>query len=50
MPAEYQFLDYLFTLGWWWTMFTVCVASIALIIFVLHELWTIPEPGPRKDD
>ena len=48
MTAQYGFLDFLAFVGWTWVEITVTVAVIALLAWVLSELWNMPGPGPRK--
>ena len=49
MSAHYIFWDYLCWLGWGIASVTVSLASIALIIFIVHEIWNVPEPSKRKE-
>lgn len=48
MSAQFGFWDYIIGLGWHFTQVVVIAAVLALISWVLHELWNIEGPGPRK--
>ena len=49
MSAQWMVFDILAEAGMWWTTVTLAVVGIGLTIWVVVELWNMPEPGPRPE-
>ena len=47
---NFTVFDILAELGLWWTSGVLAAVGIGLAVWVMVELWSMPEPGPRKDD
>ena len=46
---NFTIFDILAKLGLWWTTGVLAVVGIGLAVWVMVELWNMPEPGPRPE-
>ena len=46
---NFTVFDILAELGLWWTAGVLTVVGIGLAIWVMVELWNMPDPGPRPE-
>ena len=46
---NFTVFDILAELGLWWTTGVLAAVGIGLAIWVMVELWNMPEPGPRPE-
>lgn len=46
---NFTVFDILAELGLWWTAGVLAVVGIGLAVWVMVELWNMPDPGPRPE-
>ena len=49
MSSKWIAFDYMAEAGMLWTAVTLAVVITVVCIWIMVELWSMPEPGPRSE-